>query len=100
MPGPAPGAGHKAINPSCPQGAFILVESADKKQENPQTKLPEEVAGGDGSVRLLCQSLRHATLALPLPGVAGWLSWAPGAGPHGTYLKYRSHYSQELPVVF
>lgn len=54
---------------------------------------------GTGSVRLLCQSPRPVTLALPLPGVAGWLFLALRAGPHGTNLKYQSHYSQELPVV-
>lgn len=55
---------------------------------------------GTGSVRLLCQSPRPGTLALPLPGVAGWLFLAPGAGPRGKKTETPSHYSQELPAVF
>lgn len=71
VPCPAPAAGHRAGRPSCPQGAFILVGPADKKQENPQMKTISRRGGKWG----LVQPGFRVSLQDQWDSASSWDSW-------------------------
>lgn len=59
VPCPAPAAGNRAVRPSCPQGAFLLVGPSDTKQENPEMNTISRRGGEWGLVQPgFCVSLQ------------------------------------------